>query len=86
MTPKGLGNPGERMAEPMGVAQASVSRLERRADPRLSTLSSYVAAMGGKPRVTCSRPHAARAAAAALNWSNASIACTAYMTLGPAPM
>ena len=46
--------PGERAkvearaAELMGVEQESVSRLERRADLLLSTLSDYVAAMGGK--------------------------------------
>jgi hypothetical protein len=34
----------------MGVEQENVSRLERRADLLLSTLSSYVAAMGGKLR------------------------------------
>jgi DNA-binding XRE family transcriptional regulator len=39
-----------RMAELMGVEQEAVSRLERRADLLLSTLSSYVAAMGGKLR------------------------------------
>jgi DNA-binding XRE family transcriptional regulator len=41
----------ERMAELMGVEQENVSRLERRADLLLSTLSSYVAAMGGKLRL-----------------------------------
>jgi transcriptional regulator with XRE-family HTH domain len=37
----------ERMAELLGVGQESISRLEGRADMLLSTLRSYVAAMGG---------------------------------------
>jgi len=47
----------ERMAELMGVEQESVSRLERRADLLLSTLSSYVAAMGGKLRLVAEFPN-----------------------------
>lgn len=46
----------ERMAELMGVQQENVSRLERRADLLLSTLSSYVAAMGGKLRLIAEFP------------------------------
>ena len=46
----------ERMAEPMGVEQEDVSRLERRADLLLSTRSSYVAAMGGKLRLVAEFP------------------------------
>ncbi len=46
----------ERMAELMGVRQENVSRLERRADLLLSTLSSYVAAMGGKLRLMAEFP------------------------------
>jgi DNA-binding XRE family transcriptional regulator len=46
----------ERMAELMGVEQEAVSRLERRADLLLSTLSSYVAAMGGKLRLVAEFP------------------------------
>jgi DNA-binding XRE family transcriptional regulator len=46
----------ERMAELMGVEQESVSRLERRADLLLSTLSSYVTAMGGKLRLVAEFP------------------------------
>lgn len=38
----------ERMAELLGIGQDSVSRLERRSDLLLSTLSSYVRAMGGR--------------------------------------
>ena len=37
----------ERMAELLGVRQDSISRLERRSDLLLSTLRSYVEAMGG---------------------------------------
>ena len=37
----------ERMAELLGVGQDNISRLESRADMLLSTLRSYVAAMGG---------------------------------------
>ena len=46
----------ERMAELMGVEQENVSRLERRADLLLSTLSSYVAAMGGRLRLVAEFP------------------------------
>lgn len=37
----------ERMAEMLDIGQDSVSRLEKRSDLLLSTLRSYVAAMGG---------------------------------------
>jgi predicted DNA-binding protein (UPF0251 family) len=47
----------ERMAELMGVEQENVSRLERRADLLLSTLMSYVAAMGGKLRLVAEFPN-----------------------------
>src|SRR5713226_5183591 len=47
----------ERLAELMGVEQENVSRLERRADLLLSTLSSYVAAMGGKLRLIAEFPN-----------------------------
>src|SRR5271163_64227 len=47
----------ERMAQLMGVEQENVSRLERRADLLLSTLSSYVAAMGGKLRLIAEFPN-----------------------------
>ena len=46
----------ERMAVLMGVEEENVSRLERRADLLLSTLSSYVAAMGGKLRLIAEFP------------------------------
>jgi transcriptional regulator with XRE-family HTH domain len=47
----------ERMAELLGVEQENVSRLERRADLLLSTLSNYVAAMGGKLRLVAEFPN-----------------------------
>src|SRR5271163_1488416 len=47
----------ERMAQLMGVEQENVSRLERRADLLLSTLTSYVAAMGGKLRLIAEFPN-----------------------------
>lgn len=37
----------ERMAELLGVGQDNISRLESRTDMLLSTLRSYVSAMGG---------------------------------------
>jgi len=37
----------ERMAETLGIGQDSISRLEQRSDLLLSTLRSYVQAMGG---------------------------------------
>ena len=41
----------------MGVEQENVSRIERRADLLLSTLASYVAAMGGKLRLIAEFPN-----------------------------
>ena len=37
-----------RLAELLGVEQDSISRMERRADMLLSTMTSYIEAMGGK--------------------------------------
>lgn len=37
-----------RVARTLGINQENVSRLEQRSDLLLSTLSSYVSAMGGK--------------------------------------
>ena len=47
----------ERMAELLGVEQENVSRIERRADLLLSTLASYVTAMGGKLRLIAEFPN-----------------------------
>src|ERR1700733_6914939 len=38
----------ERMAEILNTKQANVSRMERRTDMYISTLRSYIEAMGGK--------------------------------------
>ena len=38
----------ERVAEKLGINQENVSRLERRSDLLISTLSGYIEAMGGK--------------------------------------
>ncbi|HTJ59445.1 MAG TPA: XRE family transcriptional regulator [Devosiaceae bacterium] len=46
----------KRIAELMGVEQESVSRLERRADLLISTLSNYVEAMGGRLRLLAEFP------------------------------
>lgn len=46
----------ERMAELLGIGQESVSRLEKRTDLLLSTLRSYVAAMGGRLRLVAEFP------------------------------
>jgi DNA-binding XRE family transcriptional regulator len=47
----------ERVAELLGVEQDSVSRMERRADMLLSTMSSYVEAMGGRLRLVAEFPN-----------------------------
>jgi hypothetical protein len=46
----------ERLAKLMGVEQENVSRLERRTDLLLSTLSGYVTAMGGRLRLIAEFP------------------------------
>ena len=38
----------EKVAEALGIGQMQISRLERRKDPRLSTMQRTVAAMGGQ--------------------------------------
>jgi len=47
----------ERVAEILGVEQDSVSRMERRADMLISTMSGYVEAMGGKLRLIAEFPN-----------------------------
>ena len=42
--------PRSRMAEKLHIKQAAVSKLERRTDMYLSTLRSYIEAMGGETR------------------------------------
>ena len=38
----------ERLAQILGVKQSAISRMERRTDVYVSTLSSFIEAMGGK--------------------------------------
>lgn len=45
------------MAKLLGIEQDSVSRMERRADMLLSTMSSYVTAMGGSLRLIAEFPN-----------------------------
>jgi len=45
-----------QMAKLLGMEQESISRLEGRADLLLSTLASYVAAMGGSLRLVAQFP------------------------------
>jgi DNA-binding XRE family transcriptional regulator len=47
----------ERVAEILGIEQDSVSRMERRADMLLSTMSNYVEAMGGRLRLVAEFPN-----------------------------
>ena len=46
----------ERMAEALNISQDGVSRIEKRSDFLLSTLRSYVEAMGGKLRLVVEFP------------------------------
>ena len=46
----------ERLAALLGIRQDSVSRLEQRSDLLLSTLRSYIAAMGGRLRLVAEFP------------------------------
>jgi transcriptional regulator with XRE-family HTH domain len=46
----------ERMAETLGIGQESISRLEKRSDLLISTLGSYVKAMGGELRLVAEFP------------------------------
>jgi len=45
-----------QLAEVLGIEQDNVSRLERRADMLLSTMSSYVQAMGGNLKLVAEFP------------------------------
>lgn len=47
------------MAELLGVNQSAVSKIERRSDMYLSTLRSYVAAMGGSLEIQAVFPEGA---------------------------
>lgn len=46
----------EELAQRLGTRQANVSKLERRADVRVSTLRDVVEAMGGELRITAHFP------------------------------
>jgi DNA-binding XRE family transcriptional regulator len=46
-----------RMAEALHISQDGVSRLEKRSDFLLSTLRSYIEAMGGKLRLVAEFPN-----------------------------
>lgn len=46
----------ERLAEALHISQDGVSRIERRSDFLLSTLRSYIEAMGGKLRLIVEFP------------------------------
>ena len=46
-----------QIAELLGIRQASVAQMEKRSDLLLSTLRSYVEAMGGKLSLTVEFPH-----------------------------
>jgi DNA-binding Xre family transcriptional regulator len=48
----------EDLARKLGTRQANVSKLERRADVRVSTLRDLVEAMGGELRITAHFPDA----------------------------
>jgi DNA-binding XRE family transcriptional regulator len=47
----------ERMAEALHISQDGVSRIEKRSDFLLSTLRSYIEAMGGKLRLVAEFPN-----------------------------
>ena len=46
-----------KMAEELGIGQEGVSRLEKRSDLLISTLRSYIEAMGGKLRLVAEFPN-----------------------------
>jgi transcriptional regulator with XRE-family HTH domain len=45
-----------RLAEALGIRQATVAKMEQQSDLLLSTLRGYMAAMGGKLRLTVEFP------------------------------
>lgn len=55
-----LGLTQETMGERLQIRQANVSKLERRSDPRLSTLRQYVEGMGLRLRVEAEFPDGSR--------------------------
>jgi transcriptional regulator with XRE-family HTH domain len=61
----------ERMAELLNIGQDSVSRIENRSDLLLSTLRSYVEAMGGSMKLVVEFPDGARAVLSGLGEATA---------------
>jgi len=53
---KAVGQTQVELAESLGVAQGSVSKVENAADMYLSTLRKYVRALGGDLHITASFP------------------------------
>ena len=49
----------ESIAKSLGINQAAVSKIERRADMYISTLRDFVAAMGGELEITARFPDGA---------------------------
>ena len=49
----------ESIAKSLGINQAAVSKMERRADMYISTLRDFIAAMGGEPEITARFPDGA---------------------------
>lgn len=49
----------ESIAKSLGINQAAVSKMERRADMYISTLRDFVAAMGGELEITARFPDGA---------------------------
>ncbi len=56
-----------RIAEALHISQDGVSRIEKRSDFLLSTLRSYIEAMGGKLRLTAEFPNRRPVTISALN-------------------
>jgi len=46
----------EQLAERLGVTQSWVSQIESETDVRLSTVSAYIAALGGRLRLSATLP------------------------------
>jgi len=49
----------ESIAKTLGINQAAVSKMERRADMYISTLRNFIAAMGGELEITARFPDGA---------------------------
>ncbi len=47
----------ESLADQLNIKQASISKMERRSDMYISTLSKIIAAMGGRLRITAEMPN-----------------------------